>query len=96
MSSPVRDALRFERVDIVFGRKPEAAFPLIDAGLDPAAITVETGLTVGAMQASFSVREGECLVQETAKPGLHDVRHECSCIWENLEPDALPEQDKPA
>jgi hypothetical protein len=40
--------------------------------------------------------EGECLVQETAKPGLHDVRHECSCIWENLEPDALPEQDKPA
>ena len=23
MSSPVRDALRFERVDIVFGRKPE-------------------------------------------------------------------------
>ena len=62
MSSPVRDALRFERVDIVFGRKPEAAFPLIDAGLDPAAITVETGLTVGAMQASFSVREGECLV----------------------------------
>jgi glycine betaine/proline transport system ATP-binding protein len=62
VSSPVRDALRFERVDIVFGRKPEAAFPLIDAGLDPAAITVETGLTVGAMQASFSVREGECLV----------------------------------
>ncbi|WP_026781992.1 choline ABC transporter ATP-binding protein [Pleomorphomonas koreensis] len=60
--SPVRDALRFECVDIVFGKKPEAAFPLIDAGLDPAAITAETGLTVGAMQASFSVREGECLV----------------------------------
>ena len=57
MSSPIRDALRFERVDIVFGKKPEAAFPLIDAGLDPAAITVETGLTVGAMQASFSVRD---------------------------------------
>jgi len=58
----VRDALRFERVDIVFGKKPEAAFPLIDAGLTPPEITVETGLTVGAMQASFSVREGECLV----------------------------------
>ncbi len=61
-SSRVRDALRFERVDIVFGKKPEAAFPLIDAGLAPSAITADTGLTVGAMQASFSVREGECLV----------------------------------
>ncbi|MBS1166062.1 MAG: opuAA 3 [Proteobacteria bacterium] len=61
-SSRVRDALRFERVDIVFGKKPEAAFPLIDAGLSPSEITADTGLTVGAMQASFSVREGECLV----------------------------------
>lgn len=60
--SRVRDALRFECVDIVFGKKPEAAFPLIDSGLSPAEITAETGLTVGAMQASFSVREGECLV----------------------------------
>ncbi len=60
--SRVRDALRFERVDIVFGKKPEAAFPLIDAGLGPSEITADTGLTVGAMQASFSVREGECLV----------------------------------
>ena len=60
--SRVRDALRFERVDIVFGKKPEAAFPLIDAGLTPSEITTDTGLTVGAMQASFSVREGECLV----------------------------------
>ena len=31
---------------------------------------------------------GECLVQEELKPGLHDVRAECSCIWEDLEPDA--------
>ncbi len=30
---------------------------------------------------------GECLVQETKKPGLHDVRQECSCIWEDLGPD---------
>lgn len=60
--SRIRDALRFERVDVVFGKKPEAAFPLIDAGVSPAAITEQTGLTVGAMQASFSVKEGECLV----------------------------------
>lgn len=32
--------------------------------------------------------EGECLVQETPKPGLHDVRQECDCIWEDLNPDA--------
>ncbi len=31
--------------------------------------------------------EGECLVQEEVKPGLHDVRQECSCIWEDLSPD---------
>ncbi|MCL2345068.1 MAG: hypothetical protein FWC58_04350 [Desulfobulbus sp.] len=30
---------------------------------------------------------GECLVQGRAKPGLHDVRQECECIWEDLEPD---------
>jgi len=30
---------------------------------------------------------GECLVQETPKPGLHDVRGEHTCIWEDLDPD---------
>lgn len=35
---------------------------------------------------------GHCLVQETAKPGLHDVRQECSCIWEDLEPDVPAEK----
>lgn len=30
---------------------------------------------------------GECLVQGQKKPGLHDVRKECSCLWEDLEPD---------
>ncbi|MDP3540729.1 MAG: hypothetical protein Q8S26_18675 [Azonexus sp.] len=31
---------------------------------------------------------GECLVQGEAKPGLHDVRKESPCLWEDLEPDA--------
>ncbi|WP_298395318.1 hypothetical protein [uncultured Azonexus sp.] len=31
--------------------------------------------------------QGECLVQEASKPGLHDVRRECDCIWEDLDPD---------
>lgn len=31
--------------------------------------------------------QGECLAQEKPIPGLHDVRQECSCIWESLQPD---------
>ena len=40
--------------------------------------------------------QGECLVQETQKPGLHDVRKECSCIWEDLEPDQAEDSEKAA
>lgn len=36
--------------------------------------------------------QGECLVQAELKPGLHDVRRECSCIWEDLDPD--PTEDE--
>lgn len=39
--------------------------------------------------------EGECLVQEKVKPGVHDVRKECSCMWEDLEPD-IPAEDAAA
>jgi hypothetical protein len=38
---------------------------------------------------------GECLVQGEHKPGVHDVRTECDCIWEDLEPDA-PAEDSAA
>jgi len=38
---------------------------------------------------------GECLVKEEQKHCLHDVRQENSCMWEDLEPDAPPE-DKTA
>ncbi|WP_226407714.1 MULTISPECIES: hypothetical protein [Dechloromonas] len=34
--------------------------------------------------------QGECLVQETPKHCLHDIRNECVCLWEDLEPDAPP------
>ena len=34
---------------------------------------------------------GECLVQGEAKPGLHDVRKEHACIWEDLQPDDAAE-----
>lgn len=39
---------------------------------------------------------GECLVQETVKPGLHDVREEHSCMWEDLEPDEHQDDEKAA
>lgn len=31
---------------------------------------------------------GECLAQETDKPGLHDIRGEHECIWEDVDADA--------
>lgn len=39
---------------------------------------------------------GECLVQEQTKPGLHDVRQECACIWEDVGPDDTVDEDKAA
>ncbi|PKO30970.1 MAG: hypothetical protein CVU34_18355 [Betaproteobacteria bacterium HGW-Betaproteobacteria-7] len=38
---------------------------------------------------------GECLVQGRDKPALHDVRKECSCLWEDLEADSVAD-DKAA
>lgn len=40
--------------------------------------------------------EGECLVQESKKPGVHDARGESTCLWEDLEPDAPAEGAAPA
>ena len=31
--------------------------------------------------------QGECLVQSVHKHGVTDVRSECDCMWEDLEPD---------
>lgn len=39
---------------------------------------------------------GECLVQEQEKPGLHDVRKEVFCLWEDLEPDSEAGDEKAA
>lgn len=33
--------------------------------------------------------EGECLVKATSRAGLHDVRLECNCLWEDLRPDPV-------
>ena len=40
--------------------------------------------------------QGECLAQESPKPGLLDApRHDCNCIWEDLSPDTDAAGDDP-
>lgn len=43
-----------------------------------------------------SCEKGECLVKASDRPGLHDVRHECDCLWEDLRADPPPEEEAPA
>lgn len=38
--------------------------------------------------------KGECLVKSSERAGLHDVRQECDCLWEELHAD--PVEDAPA
>jgi glycine betaine/proline transport system ATP-binding protein len=52
----------FDNVDIVFGKKPEDALPLIDAGKTREEIQAETGQILGVAGASFDIREGEVIV----------------------------------
>ncbi len=40
--------------------------------------------------------QGECLVQGESRMGLHDTRRECSCIWEDLDPDESADASDPA
>jgi hypothetical protein len=39
---------------------------------------------------------GECLVVEASKHGLHDIRQDSRCIWEDLAGDDVPIDDDPA
>ncbi|MCW2310138.1 choline ABC transporter ATP-binding protein [Rhodobium gokarnense] len=61
-TSGAEDAIRFEKVDIVFGDDPKEALPLIDAGRDRSEILEETGLVLGCAGASLSVKRGEICV----------------------------------
>jgi hypothetical protein len=45
-------------------------------------VDTEMKLVVVAMNC-----QGECLVQAVHKHGVTDVRRECDCMWEDLEPD---------
>ena len=56
------DAVIFDQVSIVFGEDPEAALPLMDAGLERPEIQERTGQILGVHDCSLSVPEGEVLV----------------------------------
>ncbi|GBD43158.1 Glycine betaine transport ATP-binding protein OpuAA [bacterium HR40] len=57
-----RAAIRFERVDIVFGDRPERALALLDAGASREEILARTGQVVGVAGATLAVGEGEICV----------------------------------
>jgi glycine betaine/proline transport system ATP-binding protein len=55
-------AVIFDRVSIVFGPRPEAALPLMDAGQSRAEVQTATGQILGVHDCTLEVAEGEILV----------------------------------
>lgn len=55
-------AVSFRDVDIVFGKNPNAALKLLDAGRNRAEILAQTGNVIGVCGASLDVGEGEICV----------------------------------
>lgn len=55
-------AVRFDKVSIVFGDRPEDALPLMDQGLERHEIQEQTGQVLGVHDCSLSVAQGEMLV----------------------------------
>ncbi|MDF1721405.1 MAG: choline ABC transporter ATP-binding protein [Minwuia sp.] len=62
LTSEREPIVRFRDVDIVFGDRPDAALPLIDAGKSRAEVQEETGQVVGVKGASLDIHEGEIVV----------------------------------
>ena len=54
--------IEIKNLDVVFGKKPDTALPLLDQGKDREQIRNETGLVVGVKNASLSVGRGEICV----------------------------------
>ncbi len=55
-------AVEFRNVDIVFGHKPERAFPMMDAGGTRDAILEATGCVLGAAGVNLTIGRGEICV----------------------------------
>ncbi|MDR6816635.1 glycine betaine/proline transport system ATP-binding protein [Neorhizobium sp. 2083] len=56
------DCVVFDKVDIVFGDKPERALAMVDQGKTRDEISAATGIVMGVANASLTIREGEILV----------------------------------
>ena len=55
-------AVEIDRLTVVFGKRPERALPLLEAGATRAELREKTGLTLGAHDCSLTIRQGEILV----------------------------------
>ena len=62
MSAEPKTAVRFEKVSIVFGDRPEIALPLMDKGKSREEVQAATGQVLGVHDCSLDVAEGEILV----------------------------------
>lgn len=54
--------IEIENVNVVFGKQPKRALPMIEQGLDRGAIREQTGLVVGVQEANLSIKKGEICV----------------------------------
>jgi len=54
--------IEFKNVDVIFGKQPERAIPLLDQGVSRSKILENTGLTAAVRNASLSVAKGEICV----------------------------------
>lgn len=54
--------IELDNVNVVFGKNPQQALPMIEQGLDREAIRDRTGLVVGVQGASLAVKKGEICV----------------------------------
>ncbi|UUX50616.1 choline ABC transporter ATP-binding protein [Nisaea acidiphila] len=57
-----RSAVRFDEVNIVFGKDPASALPLMDRDMERAEIQEETGQILGVHNCSLTVEPGEIVV----------------------------------
>jgi len=54
--------IEIENLDVVFGKQPQSALPLLDQGMDREQIREQTGQVVGVKNASLTVGHGEICV----------------------------------
>lgn len=56
------NAVEFDHVNIVFGKSPQMALPLMDKGQERGSIKAETGQVLGVHDCTLDVKQGEILV----------------------------------